>query len=154
MANVDVLKEYFSTFGDLLSVELEDLEPQDCHNGSEVLNTSARVSFRSRRSAERAYLNGKCWQDQTLHFTWLQSSNSAKDIGVGENVTPASKVVWLVSRKEAGQGIVNLKIKKEEKKNEDPSKAQFCIWLTIGSIRLIMMKFEFQSCTASMQDLK
>uniref|UniRef100_K4AW77 RRM domain-containing protein n=1 Tax=Solanum lycopersicum TaxID=4081 RepID=K4AW77_SOLLC len=88
---VDVLKEYFSTFGDLLSVQLEDLEPQDCHNGSEVLNTSARVSFRSHRSAKRAYLNGKCWQDQTLHFTWLQSTNSAKDIGVGENVTPASK---------------------------------------------------------------
>ncbi|MCD7462939.1 hypothetical protein HAX54_049651 [Datura stramonium] len=91
LANVDVLKEHFSTFGDLPSVELEDLEPQDCNNGSEMQNTSARISFRSRRSAERAYLSGKCWQDQTLHFMWLQSSNSAKGIGVGENVTPASK---------------------------------------------------------------
>ncbi|KAK4712604.1 hypothetical protein R3W88_007117 [Solanum pinnatisectum] len=103
LANVDVLKEHFSTFGDLLSVELEDLEPQDCNNGSEVLNTSARISFRSRRSAERAYLNGKCWQDQTLHFMWLQSSNSAKDIGVGENVTPASKQSSDVN----GQSIAN-----------------------------------------------
>ncbi|CAN4079206.1 unnamed protein product [Withania somnifera] len=91
LANVDVLKEHFSKFGDLPSVELEDLEPQDCNNGSEVQNTSARISFRSRRSAERAYLNGKCWQDQTLHFMWLQSSNSAKDIVVGESVAPASK---------------------------------------------------------------
>ncbi|KAJ8546356.1 hypothetical protein K7X08_018939 [Anisodus acutangulus] len=92
LANVDVLKEHFSTFGDLPSVELEDLEPQDCNNSSEVQNTCARISFRSRRSAERAYLNGKCWQGQTLQFMWLQSSNSAKDIvGVGENVTPASK---------------------------------------------------------------
>ncbi|KAF3629302.1 putative trithorax group protein osa-like [Capsicum annuum] len=91
LANVDILKEHFSTFGDLPSVELEDLEPQDCNSGSEVQNTSARISFRSRRSAERAYLNGKCWQDQTLHFMWLQSSNSAKDLGVGENVTPTSK---------------------------------------------------------------
>lgn len=54
-------------------------------------NRSARISFRSRRSAERAYLNGKCWQDQTLHFVWLQTSSSAKDIGVREKVTPASK---------------------------------------------------------------
>ncbi|XP_059294190.1 zinc finger CCCH domain-containing protein 41-like [Lycium ferocissimum] len=91
LANVDVLKEHFSTFGDLPSVELEDVQPQDCNNGSEVQSTSARISFRSRRSAERAYLNGKCWQGQTLQFMWLQSSNSAKDIGVGENVTPASK---------------------------------------------------------------
>ncbi|CAN4082411.1 unnamed protein product [Withania somnifera] len=91
LANVDVLKEHFSTFGDLPSVELEDLEPQDCNNGSEVQNISARISFQSRVSAERAYLNGNCWQDQSLQFMWLQSSNSVKDIGVGESVTPASK---------------------------------------------------------------
>uniref|UniRef100_M1AY34 Rrm/rnp domain n=2 Tax=Eukaryota TaxID=2759 RepID=M1AY34_SOLTU len=61
---------------------------------------------------------------------------------------PLQTVVWLVPRKEAGQGMVNLKIKKEEKKNEDPSQAEFCIWLTVGSIRLIMMMVGFQSCTA------
>lgn len=67
------------------------MEPQDCNNGSEVQNTSAKISFRSRRSAERAFLNGKSWQGQILQLMWVQSSNPAKDVGVGENVTPASK---------------------------------------------------------------
>nr|XP_009612584.1 zinc finger CCCH domain-containing protein 41 [Nicotiana tomentosiformis]XP_009612592.1 zinc finger CCCH domain-containing protein 41 [Nicotiana tomentosiformis]XP_009612600.1 zinc finger CCCH domain-containing protein 41 [Nicotiana tomentosiformis]XP_009612609.1 zinc finger CCCH domain-containing protein 41 [Nicotiana tomentosiformis] len=91
LANVDVLKEHFSTFGDPPSVELEDLEPQDCNNGTEVQNTSAKISFRSRRSAERAFQNGKSWQGQILQLMWVLSSNPAKDVGVGENVTPASK---------------------------------------------------------------
>ncbi|MCE5166976.1 hypothetical protein HAX54_032114, partial [Datura stramonium] len=42
---VDVLKEHFSTFGDFPSVELEDLEPQDCNNGSEMQNTSASLGM-------------------------------------------------------------------------------------------------------------
>ena len=42
-------------------------------------------------------------QDQTMHFMWLQSSNSSKDIGVGENFTPASKQSSDVN----GQSITN-----------------------------------------------
>ncbi|KAK4341043.1 hypothetical protein RND71_039544 [Anisodus tanguticus] len=90
LANVAVLKEHFSTFGDL-SVKLEDLEPQDGNNGLETLNISASICFPTRRSAERAFSNGKIWQGQALQFMWLQSSNSTKDICVKKDADPALK---------------------------------------------------------------
>ncbi|XP_059284676.1 zinc finger CCCH domain-containing protein 41-like [Lycium ferocissimum] len=91
LANVAALKEHFSTFGDLSSVELEDLEPQDGNSGSETLNISASICFPTRRSAERAFSNGKIWQGQALQFMWLQSSDSTKDIGVKKDADPALK---------------------------------------------------------------
>ncbi|XP_049355170.1 zinc finger CCCH domain-containing protein 41-like [Solanum verrucosum] len=91
LANVTVLKEHFSTFGDPPSVEMEDLEPQDGNNGSEMSNISASICFPTRRSAERAFSNGKIWQGQALQFMWLQSSNSTKDIGVKKDADPALK---------------------------------------------------------------
>ncbi|KAK4727044.1 hypothetical protein R3W88_031961 [Solanum pinnatisectum] len=91
LANVTVLKEHFSTFGDPPAVEMEDLEPQDGNNGSEMLNVSASICFPTRRSAERAFSNGKIWQGQALQFMWLQSSNSTKDIGVKKDADPALK---------------------------------------------------------------
>ncbi|MCE0480824.1 hypothetical protein HAX54_037970 [Datura stramonium] len=91
LANVAVLKEHFSAFGDLPSVVLEDLEPQDGNNGSETINISASICYPTRRSAERAFSIGKIWQGQALQFTWLQSSNSTKDIGVKKDADPASK---------------------------------------------------------------
>ncbi|KAH0710908.1 hypothetical protein KY284_012335 [Solanum tuberosum] len=91
LANVTVLKEHFSTFGDPPAVEMEDLEPQDGNNGSEMSNISASICFPTRRSAERAFSNGKIWQGQALQFMWLQSSNSTKDIGVKKDAHPALK---------------------------------------------------------------
>lgn len=91
LANVTVLKEHFSTFGDPPAVEMEDLEPQDGNNGSEMSKISASICFPTRRSAERAFSNGKIWQGQALQFMWLQSSNSTKDIGVKKDADPALK---------------------------------------------------------------
>ncbi|KAL3352314.1 hypothetical protein AABB24_020382 [Solanum stoloniferum] len=91
LANVTVLKEHFSTFGDPPSVEMEDLEPQDGNNDLEMSNISASICFPTRRSAERAFSNGKIWQGQALQFMWLQSSNSTKDIGVKKDADPALK---------------------------------------------------------------
>ncbi|XP_077244241.1 zinc finger CCCH domain-containing protein 27-like [Tasmannia lanceolata] len=85
--NVAVLKEHFSSFGDLSTVELEDA---DFCAGSVGLkasqNCSAHITFKTRRSAERAFLNGKCWQGHNLQFSWLStSSNSTTDHGGREN---------------------------------------------------------------------
>ncbi|KAH0775101.1 hypothetical protein KY290_012238 [Solanum tuberosum] len=91
LANVTVLKEHFSTFGDPPAVEMEDLEPQDGNNGSEMSDISASICFPTRRSAERAFSNGKIWQGQALQFMWLKSSNSTKDIGVKKDADPALK---------------------------------------------------------------
>ncbi|CBI34878.3 unnamed protein product, partial [Vitis vinifera] len=82
LANVGVLKEHFSSYGDLSTVELEDLEALDGGNGSDASrNCSARIIFTTRRSAERAFVNGKCWQGHNLHFMWLISSNSGNELG-------------------------------------------------------------------------
>jgi len=83
---VATLKEYFSSYGDLSAVELED-EPSDYDGvGSETLkNCSACVTFTTRRSAERAFLNGKCWQGKDLKFVWLTSSTSSNEPGSGQN---------------------------------------------------------------------
>lgn len=63
-------------------MELEDTEVQDKLDAFKI---SAQVSFTSRRSAERAFLNGKSWQGHTLQFTWLPSINSNKGGRVKEN---------------------------------------------------------------------
>ncbi|KAF2316372.1 hypothetical protein GH714_041713 [Hevea brasiliensis] len=88
LANVDALKEFFSSYGDLAAVELEDIDA----GGSEATkNCSARLTFTTRRSAERAFLNGSCWQGNNLKFTWVTSSTSGSDLSVRENIPSASK---------------------------------------------------------------
>ncbi|KAL3526396.1 hypothetical protein ACH5RR_011052 [Cinchona calisaya] len=89
LANVSVLEEHFSPYGDLSLVELEEFKSQDSDNESEASRISAHISFTTRRSAERAFLNAKCWQGQNLQFMWLTSSNNSKDNGGKEN-PPAS----------------------------------------------------------------
>ncbi|KAF8390472.1 hypothetical protein HHK36_024998 [Tetracentron sinense] len=93
-ANVAVLKEHFSSYNDLFTVELEDSE---AHTGTAVSETSencsACITFTTRRSAERAFLNGKCWQGHDLEFVWLTtSSNSGNNHGGRKySSTPAPK---------------------------------------------------------------
>ncbi|CAI9766736.1 unnamed protein product [Fraxinus pennsylvanica] len=85
LANVAALEEHFSSYGDLSSVELEESEPQETSNASLRSNAGARVSFTTRHSAEKAFLNGKCWQGHNLRFMWITSSNSSKNIGGAGN---------------------------------------------------------------------
>ncbi|XP_048229581.1 zinc finger CCCH domain-containing protein 41 [Ricinus communis] len=90
---VDVLKEHFSSYGDLSTVELEDAEACDDNDGSEVpkKSCSALLTYATRRSAERAFLNGKCWQGKDLQFMWVTCSTSASDLSGRENISSASK---------------------------------------------------------------
>ncbi|KAJ6683749.1 hypothetical protein OIU85_007444 [Salix viminalis] len=94
LANVATLKEYFLSYGDLSSVELEE-EPSDYNGvGSETLkNCSACVTFTTRRSAERAFLNGKCWQGKNLKFVWLTSSTSSNEPGNGQHSSAPKSLV-------------------------------------------------------------
>ncbi|KAK9061707.1 hypothetical protein SSX86_018890 [Deinandra increscens subsp. villosa] len=79
LANVAVLKEHFSQFGDLSKVELDDLEPADSENDPANTKYSACVHFTTRHSAEKAFSNGKCWNGHNLQFSWLKSSNNGKN---------------------------------------------------------------------------
>ena len=86
------MKEHFSSYGDLTTVDLEDVEALDDGNSSDASrNCSARVTFTTRRSAERAFVNGKCWQGHNLHFMWLTSSNSGNELSGQEGSPSASK---------------------------------------------------------------
>ncbi|KAL3526084.1 hypothetical protein ACH5RR_014456 [Cinchona calisaya] len=91
LANVSVLKEHFSVYGDLSLVELEDFVPQESDNESEASKISAHISFTTRRSAEKAFLNGKCWQGQNLQFMWLTNSNTSKG---GGKENPCASSTW------------------------------------------------------------
>ncbi|OVA19885.1 RNA recognition motif domain [Macleaya cordata] len=93
LVNVAILKEHFSSFGDLSTVELEDAEADTSSALSEPSeNRSARITFTTRRSAERAFLNGKCWEDHNLEFLWLTtSSNSSNNSGRENTPTPTAK---------------------------------------------------------------
>ncbi|KAJ6751674.1 hypothetical protein OIU85_002134 [Salix viminalis] len=115
LANVAALKEYFSSYGYLSAVELED-EPGDYDgdgndDGSDTLKScSARVTFTTRRSAERAFLNGKCWQGKNLKFVWLMSStsstgenSSAPKCPVQTDVQPVRKIARLDSQEVSGE---------------------------------------------------
>ncbi|KAH1038638.1 hypothetical protein J1N35_040381 [Gossypium stocksii] len=78
-ADVDVLKEHFLQYGDLSAVEIEDVENENDMGSEAMNNCSIVITYGTRRSAERAYVNGKCWQGNNLQFTWLTSSNSSND---------------------------------------------------------------------------
>ncbi|PIN10114.1 hypothetical protein CDL12_17295 [Handroanthus impetiginosus] len=78
LANVATLKEHFSTFGDLSSVQLEEPEHQDTNDASATPSVSACISFTTRRSAEKAFLHGKCWEGHNLQFMWVTPNSSVK----------------------------------------------------------------------------
>ncbi|KAK9272035.1 hypothetical protein L1049_002404 [Liquidambar formosana] len=109
LASVADLKEHFSSYGDLSTVELEDLETGDGGNGSEVSKScSARIAFSTRRSAETAFINGKIWQGHNLQFMWLASNNSGNDLGGKENSPSAPKGPWETDIQPAGNLACNV----------------------------------------------
>lgn len=92
LLQVAVLKDHFSSFGELSSVVLEDAE---AHNEGLIEKPSQRcsavVTFTTRQSAERAYDGGKSWQGHNLQFMWLKAaSNSNSSCGLQETSTPIS----------------------------------------------------------------
>ncbi|XP_057481113.1 zinc finger CCCH domain-containing protein 41-like [Actinidia eriantha] len=87
--NVAVLKNHFSSFGELSAVELEDVESSDSVASR---NCSARISFTTRSSAEMAFASGKCWQGCNLQFMWLASGNTKHDNGGREDASAASNL--------------------------------------------------------------
>ncbi|XP_042498449.1 zinc finger CCCH domain-containing protein 27-like isoform X2 [Macadamia integrifolia] len=69
------------------AIELGDSDPCPRSAGLDPCAIfSARVIFTTRHAAERAFLNGKCWQGHSLQFAWLAtSSNFTSEPGGREN---------------------------------------------------------------------
>ncbi|XP_004141194.1 zinc finger CCCH domain-containing protein 41 [Cucumis sativus] len=70
-ANEDVIKQHFSSLGDVCSVEFVSEDGVQISNASN--NCSANVTFLTRHSAERAFEDGRSWQGQDLKFIWLSN---------------------------------------------------------------------------------
>lgn len=72
-----MIKEHFSAFGDVRTVELVSENSSSISNASSIY--SANVTFLTRHSAEMAFENGKCRQGQDLKFVWLSSGKDPDD---------------------------------------------------------------------------
>ncbi|GMI99137.1 hypothetical protein like AT3G27700 [Hibiscus trionum] len=89
-ADVAVLKEHFLQYGDLFSVELQDAENEDNNDdirAEPLKNCSALITYSTRKSAERAYINGKCWQGNNLQFKWLTSNTNSHSKGTSSSAS-------------------------------------------------------------------
>ncbi|XP_010528233.1 PREDICTED: zinc finger CCCH domain-containing protein 41 [Tarenaya hassleriana] len=83
LADVDVLKEYFSSFGEVSKVEIEDEGPSgdNTKEGDDTSNENltAHVTFAKRSAAEKAFANAKCWQGHVLRFVWVTTRQTGKE---------------------------------------------------------------------------
>lgn len=90
-ANVTVMKEHFSNYGDISVLELEDLEAysgDDCSGQSG--NLSAVIAYTTRRSSEMAFANGKCWKGHNLKFSWVVGHSNSTNSHSGKENSPTS----------------------------------------------------------------
>lgn len=75
--DVAAIREHFAVFGELSSVEVEDVE---CYKAdlAQPLNTNSpvRVSYATRRSAERAMAQGRWFHGQSLNLAWVSISST------------------------------------------------------------------------------
>ncbi|XP_078428409.1 zinc finger (CCCH-type) family protein / RNA recognition motif (RRM)-containing protein isoform X2 [Wolffia australiana] len=79
LANVDALREHFSSFGELAVVEL------DGSSAKLAGSDSALIIFTSRRCAEVAFSSGNSWRGHSLQFSWMAPSTTPKSApNVGE----------------------------------------------------------------------
>lgn len=86
------MKEHFSAYGDIswVEVEVDESEVEGTNASAATFNTSARISFTTRRSAEKAFLHGKSWQGHKLQYIWLTSNNSGKECAANSGNLSAS----------------------------------------------------------------
>lgn len=85
LADVAVLKEHFTQFGELSAVELEDVQVNDS------TQQEAHITFTTRWTAEKAFINGKSWKEHNLKFIWLTPTSSSNAIGSRERSLSAPK---------------------------------------------------------------
>ncbi|KAK1432747.1 hypothetical protein QVD17_09645 [Tagetes erecta] len=84
LADVAVLREHFSPYGDLSKVHIDEVNPN-------TPNVAAQIHFRTRHAAEKAFLGGKTWKGHNLQFVWLNSIDSSQDDVVRKTQSPFPK---------------------------------------------------------------
>ncbi|MCO5610861.1 hypothetical protein L7F22_065103 [Adiantum nelumboides] len=84
LVDVSLFAEHFSCFGEVSNVEVDDV------------NKGVKVTFHTRRAAEKAFLQGRCYQGTSLCFSWVKQSSS---------ITAAVSSVDTVTADAAGKSI-------------------------------------------------
>ena len=89
---VAVLKEHFSSYGEISKLELEDNASIDSgkdQDETDKENRAACVTFVKRSAAEKAFANAKCWKEHTLQFKWVtrQSNRENNDSNNNNNLS-------------------------------------------------------------------
>ncbi|CAN7025980.1 hypothetical protein IGI04_024773 [Brassica rapa subsp. trilocularis] len=109
LADVAVLKEHFSSYGEISKVELEDSASIDSGKGQDETdkeNRAACVTFVKRSAAEKAFANAKCWKEHTLQLKWVtrpsnrenNDSNNNNNLSVsGDHLSSKNKCTASVS---------------------------------------------------------
>lgn len=93
-SQVDFLKDYFSRYGVVTSIVLEDPDLTEEEGQTLSENCSACITFTTRQVAERAYQSGRFWEGHTLQFKWLTvSPNSYCDSSFREATSSSSPTI-------------------------------------------------------------
>ncbi|XP_073396925.1 zinc finger CCCH domain-containing protein 27 isoform X1 [Physcomitrium patens] len=90
VSDVAAVRDHFAAFGELSSVEVEAAEGHKAdseHTWSP--NSSIRISYTTRWSAERAMMQGRCFHGQSLNLVWVSAASTSRP---SESPAPAGKV--------------------------------------------------------------
>ncbi|KAJ4900984.1 Zinc finger CCCH domain-containing protein 41 [Raphanus sativus] len=90
LADVAVLKEHFSSYGEVSKVELEEDASTDGgkdqdETDKENRNRAACITFVKRSAAEKAFANAKCWQEHTLQLKWVTRQSNRENNSSSNN---------------------------------------------------------------------
>ena len=86
---VAVVREHFAAFGELSSVEAEDVDIHKMGLGHPLnANSPIRVSYSTRRSAERAMTQGRWFHGHSLNLAWVSTSSTNRS---SESSVPSNR---------------------------------------------------------------
>eukprot|EP01018_Ginkgo_biloba_P039146 Gb_08836 [translate_table: standard] len=92
LKDIVAVKEHFAVFGDLSVVELEGVESQS-HGASKIPEACVvQVTYATRRAAERAFIEGRRWQGQSLQLVWAVATNVTNNLSRKNAPSPNLKV--------------------------------------------------------------
>ncbi|XP_024369007.1 zinc finger CCCH domain-containing protein 27 isoform X2 [Physcomitrium patens] len=89
VTDVAAVRDHFAAFGELSSVEVEDAEGHKADpEQTWSTNSSVRISYTTRRSAERAMTQGRWFHGQSLNLVWGSVGSTSRLL---EGPVPAGK---------------------------------------------------------------
>ncbi|CAN6849199.1 unnamed protein product [Brassica oleracea var. botrytis] len=120
LADVAVLKEHFSSYGEVSKVELEDNASTDSGKDQDETHNktlAACVTFVKRSAAEKAFANARSWQEHTLQLVWVTRQIKKENKSSSDKNNPSVSSDHLSSKNKSAASVSN------DPKPEDEVKA-------------------------------